>query len=65
MKTKDEAPSMANKYLRWVTSSNYKVKRMRCDSDAVFRGEIFKETLEDFSVEPSFSAPYTPTQNTI
>jgi hypothetical protein len=65
MKTKDEAPSMADKYLRWVTSNNYKVKDMRCDSDAVFRGEAFRETLEDFSVEPSYSAPYTPTQNTI
>jgi hypothetical protein len=65
MKTKDESPSMADKYLRWVTSSNYKVKHMRCDSDAVFRGEAFKETLEDFNVEPSYSAPYTPTQNTI
>ena len=31
----------------------------------MFGGDSFRETLQDFNVEPSYFAPYTPTQNTI
>ncbi len=65
MKTKDEAPLMVDKYLRWVTKSNYQVVHMRCDSGPVFKGDAFRDTIQDFNVDPSYSALYTPTQNTI
>ena len=65
MKTKDEETIMADKFLRWVISSNHKVKQMRCDSDPIFRVEAFKETIEEYEVAPTYSAPYTPTQKTI
>jgi hypothetical protein len=38
---------------------------MRCDSDPIFKGDTFKEVAETYSVDLSYSAPYTPTQNTI
>lgn len=62
MKTKDEAPLMIDKYPRWVTNSNYRVNDIRCDSaDPVFKGDAFKDTIEDSNACSTYSAPHTPT----
>ena len=38
---------------------------MRCDSDPIFKGSEYKSMTDAFHVDVSYSAPYTPTQNTM
>ena len=65
MRTKDQSPDMLEQYLKWITGQNRTVRHIRCDSDPVFKGDEFEEVANSYHVDLSYSAPYTPTQNTI
>ena len=65
MRTKDEAPVYLSEFLKWVSMQNYSVDEMRCDSDAVFAGADFANILGHYEVNQTFSAPYTPSENSI
>ena len=65
MKTKDQSMEMLERYLRWIVGQNKKIIQMRCDSDPIFKEEDFNMIAESYQVKLTYSAPYTPTQNTI
>jgi hypothetical protein len=65
MRTKDQSTEMLEHYLRWITKQNRVTRFMRCDSDPIFKGYEYKAMAESFNVDLSYSAPYTPTQNTM
>ena len=65
MRTKDEAPIYLDQYQRWVSMQGYNTDEIRCDSDAVFTGKDFKAIAGQFDVTLTYSAPYTPSENSI
>ena len=65
MRTKDQSTEMLEHYLRWITKQNRVTHFLRCDSDPIFKGHEYKLMAESFNVDLSYSAPYTPTQNTM
>ena len=65
MHTKDEAVSKVETYLKHMLSQNRVVSHMGCDSDPIFKGADYTAITEAYNVVVSYSAPYTPTQNTM
>ncbi len=56
---------MLNRYAEWITIQNRVIRFLRCDFDPIFKGQEFKSAAESFMIEMSYSAPYTPTRNTM
>ena len=64
MKTKYQSSGNANIIPQVDQDANRVTKYIRCVSDHVFKGDEFNEVAHSNNADVSYSAPYTPTQNT-